>query len=703
MLEALIKPKSVAVYGASRSPGKVGYDVVANLKKGGFAGPILPINPSADEILGLKCYPDLKSSGQTVDLAVLVVPTKHVPGAARDAIAGGAKAIICITAGFKETGAEGKAKELELTQICREAGVRLMGPNCLGLINGYHKMNASFAAKMPPAGGISVLSQSGALCTAILDWADERRIGIGKLMSIGNKADVDETDLLRALADDDETKVIVAYLESIMQGPEFVKAAEIASRKKPVIVFKAGSTSAGAKAASSHTGSLAGGDKAYAAAFEQCGIVRADDFEILFDCAVAMYMQPPPKGKRVCIVTNAGGPGIMCADAAEQAGFEVGSLTPAVADALRPLLPSSASVANPVDVLGDADHERYGLALRAAYNDDAVDAMIVVLTPQSMTRFIETAELIAEVCKDRRKPVLSCFMGGTDVKAARARLVELQIPDYPSPDRAVKALRHMYDYSMWLQRPVQVATQFPVNKRRVETIIEQHRKAGLTFIGEAAGKEIMTAYGFTVPKGQLCTSADEAVSVADSVGYPVAMKIASPDIIHKSDMGGVRLNLATADAVRDAFDLMMLRCGRRAPTAKLEGVYLERMAPKGREIILGMSRDPQFGPMVMFGIGGVFVEVMKDVTFHLTPISAQDALDMIKATKSYNYLKGVRGQAGSDIDAIALGIQRVSQLVTDFPEIEELDINPFMVGPVGAGAIVADARILLTGNQPKAH
>ena len=694
MLDALLRPDAVAIIGASRTAGKVGHELVANLIDSKFAGPVVPINPSADEVLGLKCYPDLKAYGKKIDLSLIALPTPLVRQAVESAIDAGAGAIVIITAGFKEVGETGAALEKELAALCKSRGVSLLGPNCLGLINAHHSMNASFAKQMPKPGGISVISQSGALCTAILDWASARHLGLSKLISMGNKADLSETEFLRAFANDDETKVIVGYLESVDSGDAFIKAAEAAASKKPVVIFKSGVTSAGVKAASSHTGSLAGADIAYGAAFKRAGIIRAETFEAMFDYSTAFAMQPLPKGDRVAIITNAGGPGIMAADAVEQCGMTVQPLAGGTATALAKKLPAAASVGNPIDVLGDADPERYVMAVSAAQDDDAIDAIIIILTPQAMTLPAETARAIA-ACNRNEKPVLVSFMGGSDVMPGREELVAQNIPDYESPNRAVAALKAMVDYATWLNRPPRIVTRFPVNRRRVERIIHRHVKSGQMQVGEAAAKDILRAYGFTVPAGQLATDAEQAIETADKVGYPVAMKIASPDVIHKSDMGGVKLNLGSAEAVQDAYDLMMLRIRERVPNAHIDGVYVEKMCGKGREVILGMTRDPQFGPMLMFGLGGIFVEVMKDVTFYIAPIAASEAMQMLEGTKSFALLKGVRGQRSVDLDAIATSLQRISQLVTDFPQIDEMDINPFIVSEVGKISVAADARITL--------
>jgi acetyltransferase len=694
MLETLFSPRAIAVIGASRTPGKVGHEIVANLLNSKFAGKIVPVNPSASDVLGIKCFPSPKASGVAIDLAVIAVPQPKVREAVDQAIDAGAQSVVIITAGFKEVGPEGAQSEKEIAASCAARGVRLLGPNCLGLLNPHHAMNASFAKRMPKSGGIAVISQSGALCSAILDWASARRLGLSKLVSMGNKADLNETDFITALASDPDTKVIVAYLESIVSGNAFIKATEAASSSKPVVIYKAGVTQAGGRAASSHTGSLAGADIAYGAAFRRSGVIRADTFEALFDFATAFAMQPLPKGDRVAIITNAGGPGIMAADAVEQSGMKVTSLATNTASALRARLPSAASVGNPIDVLGDADPERYVMAVEAALGDDSVDSVVIILTPQAMTRPAETALAIAR-CANGTKPVLVSFMGGEDVMPGRDELVAHNLPDYPSPDRAVAALKAMCDYSAWLRRPQRVVTRFPVNRRRVERIIHRHIKTGQLQVGEAAAKSILRAYEFDVLPGQLAATVEEAIDVAEHIGYPVAMKVASPDIIHKSDIGGVKLGLGSPEAVRDAYDLMMLRIRERLPKARIEGVYIEKMSARGREVILGMTRDPQFGPMLMFGLGGIFVEVMKDVTFNIAPITNDEAMRMLESTKSFALLKGVRGQARVDIAAIAASMQRISQLVTDFPQIVEMDINPFIVGEVGKGSVAADARFTL--------
>lgn len=695
MLEALLYPKNVAVIGASRTPGKVGHEIVANLINGNFIGDIIPVNPSADHILGLKCYKTLKDYGKTVDLGVVTVPRQNVMAAVQSSIEAEIKVLAVITAGYRETGEKGAKLEQELAGLCRSHNVHLLGPNCLGVMNTHYHMNASFAGDMPEEGGISVFSQSGALCTAIVDSSVTGHFGLAKLISLGNKADLTEIDFLRTLARDDKTKVIAGYLEDIVSGDDFVKAAEDACSIKPVVVLKSGTTEAGRRAASSHTGGLAGADMAYGAAFRRSGVIRADTFQALFDYTSALAMQPLPEGDRVLIITNAGGPGTMAADAVEKSGMTVAALNYSTSAALKEKLPRASSTDNPVDVLGDADPERYAMAVGTAQDDDSVDAIIVILTPQAMTKPAETARAIAD-CVRSDKPVLAAFMGGKHVMPGNEKLVAAGLPVYNSPERAVGALKAMYEYSVWRRRPPRIVTRFRVHRRRVERIIARHLRTKRTHIGDIKAKQILSAYGFRIPEGHLASTTEEAVEAAEQIGYPVAIKIVSPNIIHKTDLGGVKLHLSTADDVRDAFDLMILRTNQNAPEAHIEGIYVEKMLARGMEVIIGMSRDPQFGPMLMFGLGGIFVEVMKDVTFHLAPITIEEAFQMLRSTRSYEMLKGTRGKRGVDFAAIANGLQRISQLVTDYPEIIELDINPFIVGHIGTEPFVADARMTLT-------
>jgi len=693
-IRAFFEPASVAVVGASRQKGKVGNEIVAALVAGGFGGPIYPVNPKAEEVEGLRCYSDLDAIGSVPDLVIIVVPAKVVPGVMRQAGRIGVKQAIIITAGFKEVGEEGRALEKEVVQIARSSGMRFIGPNCLGIMVPGSRLNASFGGELPEVGRIGYISQSGALLAAILDLARANHTGFSVLASIGNKADVDELDMIRALGDHDQTTVIAGYLENITDGDAFVREAEHISRAKPILLMKSGGTGAGAKAASSHTGSLAGSETAYEVVFDRAGIVRCDSIKTQFDYAQAFGDQPLPAGPNVAVITNAGGPGIMAADAVERSGLTFAALTEDTMAALSANLPPAANVTNPVDVLGDALADRYEMACAAVLADPNVHAAIVLLTPQAMTECTATAQTVVRVCRDHPgKPVLACFLGAEKIAEAADVLRRGRIPQYDSPEAAVDTLRAMQDYVRWRARPKRVVTLFAVNRRKVEQIIDRHLRRDLREIGEVESKEIIEAYGFVTPSGSIATTADQAAEIADQLGYPVVLKIWSPDIVHKSDVGGVKLNLTSAQQVRDAFDLMMVRVPRKAPDANILGVLVQEMCGTGKEVILGMHRDPHFGAMLMFGMGGTTVEVLKDVSFHLAPITADEAKEMLVRTKTYQILKGVRGEEGVDIDAVAEGLQRLSQLVTEFPQIQEMDINPFVVGPAGSTPIAVDARI----------
>jgi acetyl coenzyme A synthetase (ADP forming)-like protein len=662
----------------------------------GYPGKIYPVNRKAEEIEGLKCYPDLASIGKVPELVILVIPAKIVPEVMQECGKIGTKSVVIITAGFKEVGREGKALEDRVVQIAKQAGIRVIGPNCLGLIVPANKLNASFGGDLPAAGAIAYLSQSGALLAAILDIANANGIGFSKLVSIGNKADVDELDLIKAVSDDEETKVIAGYLENITDGDVFVRQAEQISHIKPILLIKSGGTSAGAKAASSHTGSLAGSETAYESAFERAGIIRCDSIKQQFDYAQAFANQPLPAGTRVAVITNAGGPGIMAADAIERRGLTFAKPDEKTINKLSAELPPAANVYNPIDVLGDALAERYSFALSVVLDDPNVDVVLVLLTPQAMTEAAATAEAIVKIAREKPgKPILTCFLGASKVadgvKILRAGL----IPQYDATDNAVATIKVMSEYIRWRSRPKRVVKLFPVNRRKVENIVERHLRQGIREVGETESKEILEAYGFVTPKGSIATTAEQAANIAQQLGFPVVLKIWSPDILHKTDVGGVRIGLSTEQEVKDAFDLMMYRVPKKQPEAHILGVLVQEMCKSGKEVILGMNRDPHFGPLMMFGMGGIMVEVLKDVSFYLAPLTADEAKQMLINTRTYQMLKGVRGQEGVDIDKIAEGLQRLSQLVTEFPQIQEMDINPYVVGPEGTTPIAVDARMSL--------
>jgi acetyltransferase len=693
-LQSFFSPKSVAIVGASRTKGKVGYEILTNILAGGFEGQVFPVNRKAEEIEGLKCYPDLEAVGQRPELVIIIVPARFVVDVMKQCVKVGTKAVVIITAGFKEIGPEGKRLEEEMVRVARQGGIRVIGPNCLGVIVTASKLNASFGGDLPLVGGTGYLSQSGAMLAAILDTARANGIGFSSLFSIGNKADVDELDLVQALAADPHTKVIAGYLESIGDGNAFVREAEQISHSKPILLMKSGGTSAGAKAASSHTGSLAGSETAYECMFARAGIIRCESVTQQFDFAQAFANQPLPEGSNVAVITNAGGAGIMAADAIERVGLTFAKLSEETIRKLTDNLPPAANPNNPIDVLGDALADRYEFAIDVAMDDPNVDTVLVLLTPQAMTEARATAEAIVKASREKPdKPILACLMGAGKVADGVEVLREAKVPQYESPEAAVDTIRAMTDYVRWKARPKRVVKLFPVNRRKVESIIERHLRRDLFEIGEAESKEILEAYGFATPKGSIATTADQAASIAQQLGFPVVLKIWSPDILHKSDVGGVKIGIKTEQEVKDAFDLMMYRIPRKRPEAHILGVLVQEMCASGREVILGMNRDPQFGPMMMFGMGGVMVEVLKDVSFYLAPLTGDEAKQMLLSTKTYHILKGVRGQEGVDIEAIAEGLQRLSQLVTEFPQIKEMDINPFVVGLPGTTPIAVDARI----------
>ncbi len=692
-LERFFNPRSVAIVGASREKGKVGYEILASMIRGGYAGSIYPVNAKATEVEGLTCYPGLKAIGKPIDLVIIVIPSKFVVAVMNECAELGIKSVVIITAGFKETGEAGKAIEQEVTAIARRNGIRVVGPNCLGVMSTSTKLNGSFGGDLPVEGGIGYMSQSGALMAAILDMANAQKIGFSKLISFGNKCDVNELDMIKAFADDAKTTVIAGYLENIIDGQAFTQVAEEISRRKPILLMKSGGTAAGAKAASSHTGSLAGGDTVYNCLFQRTGIVRCPSIKSQFDFAQAFASQPLPKGSRVVVVTNAGGPGIMAADAVEREGLTFAKLTDETMKKLAARLPPAANTNNPVDVLGDALADRYEFALDTVLDDPGVDIVLVLLTPQAMTQATETARAMTRIIQVKpSKPVLACFMGAVKVAEGLRLLRENNIPHYGSPESAVRTIKVFADYAAWRREPARVITPMTVNKAAAGAIIKAHLDQGLREVGETEAKKVLEAYGFITPKSGIAESAEEAVKLATAIGFPVVMKINSPDISHKSDVGGVKVNLGTAQAVADAFTGMMSQIPQKMPKARLEGVSIQEMCKRSQEIILGVNRD-KMGAMLMFGLGGILVEVLKDVTFALAPLTENDAKRMIESTRTYKILKGVRGQPGVDMEALVQALLRLSQLVTDFPEIKELDINPFMVGLPGQSSVAVDARM----------
>lgn len=699
-LQGFFEAKSVAVVGASRKHGKTGHEILVSLVRGGFEGPIWPVNPSADEVEGLKCYPDLAAIGETPDLVVIVVPANAVAETIRQCGKVGVKHIIVVTSGFKEVSEAGARLEQDILQLVRSLRIRMIGPNCLGMMCPSRKLNASFGGPLPDAGSIGFFSQSGSLLAAIVDMARNSGIGFSKLISVGNKADIGELDVLKAFGQDPETAVIAGYLETIADGDAFIREAERISRDKPILLVKSGETGAGAMAASSHTGRLADTQRAYECVFERAGVVRCESVTAQFDYARAFASQPLPAGRGVAVVANAGGPGIMAADATERAGLELATLSDETHTRLAKNLPASASISNPVDILGDALADRFEHALDVVLDDPNVHSAIVLLSPHAMTECNKTAEAVVRVASAKTdKPILACFLGAGRVAEAIEILRRGHVPNYKSPEFAVATIKAMVEYSRWRSRPQRVVKLFPVNRRKVEKIIARHIRLGDTEVGEMEAKDILDAYGFVTPKGMVATTAEQAVDFAQQIGFPVVLKIWSPDIIHKAEVGGVRTGLTTPQAVMDAFDLMMYRIPKKRPTAQILGVLVQEMCKSGKEVILGMNRDPHYGPLMMFGTGGVMVEVLRDVAFYLAPLTGEEAKEMLLATRTYQMLKGGPGEENVDIDSIAEGLQRLSQLVTEFPQIQEMDINPYVVGPEGTTPIAVDTRIKVETNH----
>jgi acetyl coenzyme A synthetase (ADP forming)-like protein len=699
MLSAFFKPKSVAVIGASEDPLKLGHAVLKNLVDCGYShvGQLFPINRKSKKILGFTAYPSVVDVPDPIDLAVIVIPYQFVPDALRTCGEKKIPAVIIISAGFRESGLEGVERERELVDIAKEYNIRIIGPNVLGIIDTYTPLNASFAADSPPKGPIGMASQSGALGTAILDWAQGGKLGMSKFVSLGNKADVNEIDLLKDWVKDDDTRVILMYIEELTNGQEFLKTAQEVVKIKPVLAIKSGVTLSGARAVSSHTGSLAGSEQAYHAAFQQAGVLRAESIEELFDMAIAFGYQPPLQGNRIAIVTNAGGPGILATDTLEKAGMSLARFDIKTIKIMEEYLPDAASAANPVDILGDAGADRFKYTLDAVAADVNVDGIMVLLAPQATTKPEDVAKVVISKAAEIDKPILACFMGEKRMGAGIDLLVKNGVPNYPFPNRAALAFKALSDYEIIKQRPKLIYPEIEVNQKAVQKIIEKIRNDGRLSIGDFEARSILTAYGLAIPKSSLAETPEQAVEIANQIGYPVVLKIASPDILHKTDVGGVKVGLENAEQLRDAFELMVYRANRYLPEAHLWGCLVQEMVPEGNlEVLVGMNRDPQFGPLVTFGLGGIYVETLKDVTFRLAPFTKSEAETMLKEIKASALLDGVRGKPQVDKEAIVDTLLRIGQLVQDFPEILELDINPLIVFPKNQGAIAIDMRLVLS-------
>ncbi|MEW6522088.1 MAG: acetate--CoA ligase alpha subunit [Bacillota bacterium] len=697
-LDSLFNPAAVAVIGASANPQKIGHAILDNIIKSGYPGALYPVNPREKEILGRACYPSLEAVAGPVETAVLSVPPGAVLAAAEACGQKGVKNLVVITAGFKEVGKEGLDLERQLTTLVRRHGMRMVGPNCLGVMDTHTPINATFARNFPLRGHIGFISQSGALCVAILDWSLKKGVGFSRFISLGNKADLNEADFIADAAADPNTRVVVCYLEDVADGPAFLRAAHEASRTTPVVILKSGTSMAGAQAASSHTGALAGSDVAYEVAFRQAGVLRARSMTELFDLAAAFATQPVPKGKRVAIVTNSGGPGIITTDQVELSGLEMARFQRETIESLRSVLPPEANFFNPVDVIGDADHERYRAALERVLADEGVDAAIVLLSPTAVLQSEEAARVIIDKARAHPdKPVVAAFMGGGGVEAGASLLFENGIPCYAFPEPAVASLAGLNRYR---QLRDEARTSQPwdlerVNEAAVWQIFTNVKRDNRVVLLGPEAAQVAEIYGIAAAPSLLATTVDEAETMARRLGYPVVMKIASPAILHKTDVGGVKVGLNTPEEVRKAFVDIIESVHQHMPRAQVYGVEVQKLMPKGIELIVGMTKDVQFGPLIAFGLGGIYVNLLKDVSFRLAHGLSRAAIQaMIDETKAQTLLRGFRGAPPADLEAVMELIARVARLVRDFPEITELDMNPVLAYPRGVSAL--DIKITIS-------
>jgi acetyl coenzyme A synthetase (ADP forming)-like protein len=693
MLDSLLRPKSIAVVGASRRAGSIGNGMLKHLVGSGFTGPVFPVNPTADSVNSVPSFPSIGALPTVPDLAVIVVPKHLVLGVVRECVETGVKGVVVITAGFREVGGDGVELERELLALVRENGLRMVGPNCMGVMNTSPdvSMNATFAPAMPPNGPIAFMSQSGAMGMTILDYAMEYGIGISQFVSMGNKTDVSGNDLIEYWQDDDEVGVILMYIEGFGNPRHFTTLARRATRRKPVLAVKAGRSEAGAKAASSHTGALAQVDIATDALFAQCGVLRADTVEALFDAAIAFSKAPLPQGRRVAVLTNAGGPGIIIADACEGFGLEVAPLSEETQNRLREHLPAEASVANPVDMIASATPEQVERAMRIIVADPGIDAVIASYVPLGLEAPVIAAAINrgAEGCE---KPVLAVLMSKRGLPQGMAELQDTPIPAYRFPESAARALGAMWRYRKWLDRPVVEVRRFDVDAARVGEIITTALREERERLTVPESFEVLDCYGIPIAPFRIATTEDDVVAAAREMGYPIVLKAVSQDIVHKTEAGAVKLDLRDEDGLRSAWKEMEETLHSESPEAREAGVLVQRMWTGGRETIVGMTMEPQFGPIVMFGLGGVYVEVQRDVAFRVQPVSTVDALEMIHSLRGYRILEGVRGEEGVDLERLSEVIERVSQMVGDHPEIQEMDINPFLAFPEGQASVAVDAR-----------
>ncbi len=700
-LDVFFEPESVALIGATENPGSVGRTVLWNLISTPFGGTVYPVNPKRPSVLGIKAYPNISSVPEQVDLAVITTPAKTVPGLIRECVQAGVKAAIVISAGFKELGPEGAALEKQVLEEARKGNMRIIGPNCLGLMSPISGLNATFARGMALPGNIGFISQSGALCTAVLDWSLREQVGFSAFVSIGSMADVGWGDLIDYLGNDPRTRAILIYMETIGDARAFLSAAREVALSKPVIVIKPGRTAAAAKAAASHTGSLTGSDEVLDAAFRRSGVLRVNDISDLFYMAEVLAKQPRPAGPRLAIVTNAGGPAVLATDALVTSGAEVSDISPETMDELNKILPAAWSHNNPMDILGDAPPERYSKALEIVAKDPNADGMLVILTPQSMTDPTKTAEHLKPYASIEGKPVIASWMGGTEVAAGEEILNRAGIPTFAYPDTAARAFVYMWRYSYNLRGLYETPMlaedeQAEADRKKAESIISAVRKSGRTILTEFESKQLLATYGIPSVATEIATSVDEAVEIAKRFGFPVVLKLFSETITHKTDVGGVQLNLRTEDAVRNAFNSIQVSVTEKVGGQHFQGVTVQPMIKlDGYEVIIGSSVDPQFGPVLLFGMGGQLVEVFKDRALALPPLTSTLARRMMEQTKIYKALKGVRGRKAVDLPGLEQLLVRFGQLVVEQRWIKEIDINPLLAS--SDRLVALDARVVVHG------
>ena len=713
-LDKIFEPHRVAVIGASDTPTSVGYTVLRNLVGSGFRGVVYPVNAKREAVQGVQAYTDIPSLPHVPDLAVICTPAHSVPLLVRQCGEAGTRGVVIISAGFREVGAEGrKLEELVRQEQRKFDGMRILGPNCLGLIVPGLSFNASFAAATPAKGHIGFISQSGALCTSVLDWALDEGIGFSYFVSVGNMLDVSMGDLIDYFGSATETRSIILYIESISEAREFMSAARAFSRTKPIVAYKAGRFAESAQAAASHTGAMAGVDAVYEAAFQRAGIERIFQIEDMFDCAELLARQQPPKGDRLAIITNAGGPGVMTTDALIERAGELAALSDETMATLNEFLPACWSHGNPIDVLGDAPPDRFAKAVDIVLKDKNVDAVLVILTPQAMTDPTATAVAVGNVAGHAHKPVLAAWMGGRVVAEGFQLLNNTGIPTYSTPEKAVRAFMHLVSYARNLQilheTPKDIPLGFSMDRKRLRGVFDTLLTEGDDILSENVSKAFLEAYEIPVTKPQAARSADEAVEVAHRTGYPVVLKIHSPQITHKTEVGGVVLNLNSDDQVRSTFDKITKRAKEQCPDANIIGVTVQKMVtyPNSYELIMGSKKDPVFGSVIMVGMGGVAAEVFRDRALGLPPLNEALARHMLESLKSWPLLQGYRGKPGANIDRLIEIIMRFSYLVADYPEIKELDINPLLVTPEDVVAldarVVIDREMVVHAVRPFAH